>query len=98
MAERPSRKLAIVVSWLNQYGGAERVLEVVHALFPTAPVFTSTYRPSALPPDYRTWDIRTSFLARIPIGNQRLLLPLCPAAFESLDLSGYDHVLSISSA
>lgn len=90
--------LAIVVSWLNQYGGAERVLEVVHDMFPAAPVFTSTYRPAALPQAYRTWDIRTSFLDHIPIANQRLLLPFYPAAFESLDLRGYDRVLTISSA
>jgi glycosyltransferase involved in cell wall biosynthesis len=98
MTQSLSGTLAIVVSWLNQYGGAERVLEVVHELFPAAPIFTSTYRPAALPPAYRTWDIRTSFLDRIPIANQRLLFPLYPAAFESLDLRGYDRVLSISSA
>ncbi len=98
MNEVASGKLAIVVSWLNQYGGAERVLEVVHNLFPAAPIFTSTYRPAALPSAYRTWDIRTSFLDRIPIANQRLLFPLYPAAFESLNLQGYDRVLSISSA
>ncbi len=93
-----SGPLAIVVSWLNQYGGAERVLEVVHDMFPAAPVFTSTYRPAALPAQYRTWDIRASFLDRFPVANQRLLLPLYPAAFESLDLHGSDRVLTISSA
>lgn len=96
--QAPYGKLAIVVSWLNQYGGAERVLEVVHDMFPTAPIFTSTYRPATLPEKYRTWDIRTSFLDHIPVTNQRLLLPLYPAAFESLDLRGFDRILSISSA
>lgn len=38
-------KLAIVFSWLNQYGGAERVLEVVHDMYPQAPIYTSVYRP-----------------------------------------------------
>lgn len=89
-----------MVSWLNQYGGAERVLEVAHDLFPQAPVFTSTYWPAAMPAAYRSWDIRASFLDRLPLGRnrQRLLLPLYPRAFESLDLSGYDLVLSITSA
>ncbi len=91
-------KIALVASWLNQYGGAERVLEVVHDLFPDAPVFTSTYWPRALPPAYQTWDIRPSFLNRVPIANQRLVLPLYPAAFESLDLRGYDRIVSITSA
>ncbi len=92
-------KVALAASWLNQYGGAERVLEVAHDLFPDAPVFTSTYWQAAMPPSYKTWDIRVSFLDRVPlIKNQRLLLPLYPAAFESLDLSGYDTILSITSA
>ncbi len=91
-------KIALVASWLNQYGGAERVLEAVHALFPTAPVFTSTYWPQALPSSYQAWDIRPSFLNRLPIANQRVLLPLYPAAFESFDLRGYDRIVSITSA
>lgn len=95
-----SPKVALVASWLNQYGGAERVLEVAHDLFPDAPVFTSTYWPGAMPAAYRTWDIRVSFLDRLPFArkNQRLLLPFYPLAFESLDLRGYDLILSITSA
>jgi glycosyltransferase involved in cell wall biosynthesis len=91
-------KLALVASWLNQYGGAERVLEVAHEVFPDAPVFTSTYWAAAMPAAYRTWDIRASFLDRLPFRNQRAVLPLYPAAFESLDLRGYDTLLSITSA
>ncbi len=93
-------KLAIVCSWLNQYGGAERVLEVVHDMYPTAPIYTSIYRPEALPERYRTWDIRPSFLNRLPLIGRKhqLLLPLYPLGFESLDLRGYDVVLSLTSA
>jgi len=93
-----SPRIALAASWLNQYGGAERVLEVTHDLFPRAPVFTSTYWHHAMPASYRAWDIRASFLNRIPLANQRVLLPLYPAAFESLDLSGYDTLVSITSA
>ncbi|MHB0856497.1 MAG: glycosyltransferase [Anaerolineae bacterium] len=93
-------KLAIVCSWLNQYGGAERVLETVHAMYPDAPVYTSIYWPQALPADYASWDIRPSFLNRLPIIRRRpqLMLPLYPIAFESLDLRGYEVVLSLTSA
>lgn len=93
-------KLAIVFSWLNQYGGAERVLEVVHDMYPQAPIYTSLYLPEALPEAYRNWDIRPSFLNRIPLLRRKhqFLLPLYPLAFESLDLRGYDLVLSITSA
>jgi len=92
-------KLAIVFSWLNQYGGAERVLEVVHDMYPAAPVYTSLYRPSALPASYRSWDIRTSFLNHMPLARTRhqLYLSWYPLAFESFDLRGYDAVLSLTS-
>ena len=98
MTEPSSMKIALAASWLNQYGGAERVLEVAHDLFPAAPVFTSTYWHAAMPAAYESWDIRTTFLNRIPLANQRLLLPLYPAAFESLDVRGYDVIVSITSA
>jgi hypothetical protein len=94
-------KLAIVVSWLNQYGGAERVLEVVHEMYPQAPISTtSIYRPETLPAAYRTWDIRPTFLDRLPLLRRKhqLLLPLYPMGFESLDLRGYDVVFSLTSA
>ncbi|MBC7237496.1 MAG: glycosyltransferase [Chloroflexi bacterium] len=92
--------LAIVCSWLNQYGGAERVLEAVHEMYPTAPVYTSLYKPESLPSYYRTWDIRPSFLDRLPFIKHwpGLFLPLFPLGFESLDLRGYDVVLSLTSA
>ena len=33
-------KVALVHDYLNQYGGGERVLEVLMEMFPDAPVFT----------------------------------------------------------
>lgn len=92
--------VAIVCSWLNQYGGAERVLEIVHDMYPEAPVYTSLYWPEALPAAYRNWDIRTSFVDRLPLARRhhQPFLPFYPLAFETLDLSGYDLVLSVTSA
>ncbi len=83
-----------------QMGGAEKVVEVFHDLFPDAPVFTSAYDPDAMPRAYRSWDIRTSFLQRLPAKRltHRAALLLYPTAFESFDLSSYDLVLSSSSA
>jgi glycosyltransferase involved in cell wall biosynthesis len=98
MTKVTSVKLALIASWLNQYGGAERVLEVAHDLFPDAPVFTSTYRAAVMPAAYTTWDIRASFIDHIPLQNKRALLPFYPVAFESFDLNGYDILLSITSA
>ncbi len=93
-------KLAIIHDYLNQYGGAERVLEKLHELFPEAPIYTSIYDPSAMPAEYRRWEIHTSFMQRLPgvMGHHQLFLPFYPLAFEGFDLSEYDVVLSNSSA
>ncbi len=93
-------QLAIVCSWLNQYGGAERVLEVVHDMYPQAPIYTSIYAPAAFPERYRSWDIRPSFMNHLPFIKRKhqLYLPLYPLGFESLDLRDYDLVLSLTSA
>ncbi len=93
-------RVAIVCSWLNQYGGAERVLETLHGMFPEAPVYTSIYEPKALPAEYRSWDIRTSFLNRLPLikSHHQPFLPFYPLGFEALHLDGYDLVLSVTSA
>ncbi len=89
----------LVHDWLNQNGGAERVLEVLHGLYPDAPVYTSLYAPDRLPQAYRAWDIRTSFMQRLPLAKQRHrpFLPLYPFAFRRVDLSSYDLVISNSS-
>jgi glycosyltransferase involved in cell wall biosynthesis len=98
MAEAP--RLAIVHDYLNQYGGAERVLEVLHAIYPDAPIYTSIYDQSALPDGFRAMDIRPSFLQHLPLSRKlpKAYLLLYPAAVESFDLRGYDVVLSSSSA
>lgn len=93
-------RIALVHDYLNQYGGAERVLEALHDIYPSAPVYTSIYEPRAMPASYKRWDIRTSFMQRLPrVGMMhQLYLPLYPTAFETFDLSAYDVVLSSSSA
>ena len=60
-------KVALVHDWLNQYGGAEVVLEALHEMFPQAPVYTAIYDRTAMPASFQTWDIRTSFLQRVPL-------------------------------
>ena len=47
-------RIALVHDYLNQYGGAERVLEALHALYPDAPVYTAMYAPAVMPPAYRS--------------------------------------------
>lgn len=93
-------RVALVHDYLNQYGGAERVLEALHDLFPTAPVYTSIFDPTTMPAAYRTWDIRTSFMQQLPAWRTqfRRYVALYPTAFERFDLSGYDLIISSSSA
>lgn len=93
-------KLAIVHDYLNQYGGAERVLEELHAIWPDAPVYTSIFAAEAMPPLYREMQIHTSFMQWLPgvTRHHQPYLPLYPLAFEALDLSSYEVVLSNSSA
>ena len=93
-------QVAIVHDYLNQYGGAERVLEALHALFPQAPVYTSIYDANGMPASMRSWNIRTSWMQRLPGWRRffRAYFLLYPSAFESFDLSGYDLILSSSSA
>lgn len=93
-------RVAIVHDYLNQYGGAERVLEALHELYPDAPVYTSIYDPEAMPASYRSWDIRTSWMQRLPFWRKifRAYFPLYPSAFESFNFQQYDLILSSSSA
>ena len=93
-------KVALVHDYLNQMGGAERVLMALHEIFPDAPIYTSIYDPKRVDPAFQNMDIRTSFMQKLPLVTKyhQPYLPLYPFAMESLDLRGYDLVLSSSSA
>lgn len=89
-------KLALVHDWLNQLGGAEDVLEALVSLYPDRPLYTSLYDRRHMPAHWHEWDIRTSFIDRLPFAHrkQQLYFPLYPTAFEQFDFRGYDVVLS----
>jgi glycosyltransferase involved in cell wall biosynthesis len=95
-------RIALVHDYLTQYGGAERVLEALHELYPAAPIFTSIFDAAALPPSFSSWTIHTSPLQKLPSasGVHRALLPLFPTAFRSFEkaLRDYDLVIADSSA
>jgi glycosyltransferase involved in cell wall biosynthesis len=96
-------KVALVHDYLREYGGAERVLEVIHDIWPEAPLYTAYYNPEKLGPNaknFANWDIRTSWMQKVPFAN-KLLSPFrifAPLMFESFNLSDYDLVVSSSSA
>ncbi len=94
-------KVALVHDFLREYGGAERVLEAIHEMWPAAPIYTSFVDWGNLGNQgdrFRNWDIRTS-----PVADNWLvrrfhspLRFLAPWIWRSLDLSGYDVVISSS--
>lgn len=94
------QRTVLVHDYLNQYGGAERVLEAMHELTPSSPVFTSLYVPDAMPDDYRQWDVRPTWINGLPVArrNHQLVLPAYPVAFDRLRLPDCDLLLSSSSA
>ncbi|MCC6934634.1 MAG: glycosyltransferase [Candidatus Yanofskybacteria bacterium] len=93
-------KLAIVHEYLNQYGGAERVLQVLLALFPRAPIFTTLYDRTLTGGVFEGHDIRTSFLQHLPFARRwhHAYSPLMPLAVEGFDTRSFDTVLSVSAS
>src|SRR5579883_1046568 len=93
-------KVALVHDYLNQMGGAERVVLAFHELFPNAPLYTSIYDPRRVDPAFQKIDVRTSFMQKMPLvkKHHQPFLPFYPFAMERLDLRGFDLVLSSSSA
>ncbi len=93
-------RVAIVHDYLNQAGGAERVVAALHRMYPDAPIFTTLFDPEVIGEPLRSADVRTSWMQRIPGWRRhfKALLPLYPWAVRSFDLRGYDVVISSSSA
>jgi len=94
------KKVAIVYDWADtRHGGAEKVLLVLHELYPEAPLFTSYREPAA------TWtdafpSVQTSFIQRLPRfwrRHKKFLAPFLPLAFESFDFTGFDVIISVAS-
>ncbi len=86
------RRVALVHDWLNQVGGAEYVLEVLVRMFPGAPVYHQHVCTRADAPRLPGWDIRTTFMQRLPGVTRRhqVYMPVYPLAFDRVDLAGYD--------
>ena len=92
-------RVAVVHHWFVTRGGGERVAECIAALFPQAEMFTLLRSPAGTPASLSGRRWHTSFLQHLPLAtsHHRHLLPLYPAATESLDLRGFDLVLSSDS-
>jgi glycosyltransferase involved in cell wall biosynthesis len=93
-------KVALVYDILNQMGGAERVVLAFHEMFPDAPLYTTIYDPSRVDVAFQQMDVRTTFMQKFPLvkKHHQPFLPFYPFAIETLDLRGYDLVISNSAS
>lgn len=91
-------KLALVHDYFIQMGGAERVAEELHSMFPASPMFTTVDLRRRLPENLKNSKVCTSWMQHLPINlkNYRKYFLVYPFAVESLDLSSYDLILSSS--
>ncbi|TMF81816.1 MAG: glycosyltransferase family 4 protein [Chloroflexi bacterium] len=91
-------KLALAHEYFGQRGGAERVVETLHAMWPDAPVYTFFHdrrRYGELP----GWTLRTSYLQWLLLGeSHRLLLPLYPNAARALHVPPETDVALVSTS
>ena len=90
--------VAIVHDYLNQPGGAERVVLAMAGIWPDAPIYTSLYRADSTFPGFGAANVHISGLHWLPIDRGfRNLFPLYPAAFRSFGPLDHDVVISSSS-
>jgi glycosyltransferase involved in cell wall biosynthesis len=80
--------------------GGEKVLMALLELFPDADLFTLVYDPEKMDPAIQNRKITTSYLQRLPYAKTRYqyYLPLFWEFTKGFDLSGYDLIVSSSSA
>ncbi len=73
----------------TQLGGAEKVVDVFHELFPRSPVY-ALVMDKKLAARYQGWDVQTSWLQNIYnlYPHFQRLLPLVPWAVDSLVIRG----------
>ena len=93
-------RVALVHDYLKEYGGAERVLQVLHELWPEAPIYTAfRVKDSAAGKAFKDAKIIESKFAWF-IKHKNLFSPLrflSPWIWKSFDLSAYDLVVTSAS-
>lgn len=96
-------RIALIHDFLIKNGGAERVLELLHEIYPDAPIYTLLYDQIGTKGVFSSKDYKIiqSSLSRYPKfikTRSRLLLPKFPRAIEEFDLSQFDVVISNSNS
>jgi glycosyltransferase involved in cell wall biosynthesis len=96
-------KVAIVHDYIKEYGGAERVLEVLTEMFPDAPIYTAFYKKNSTAYErfknkriIPSWAQYVPFFATKLSSPLRFLTPLIWGSFVR-QLADYDVVISSAS-
>ncbi|NMC36559.1 glycosyltransferase family 4 protein [Candidatus Beckwithbacteria bacterium] len=93
-------KIVLVHDYLNEYGGAERVLQTLSNMFPQAPIYTAfATKDSSAWQHFNDKKIIESWLAPL-LKRGKLYSPLrflAPVIWESFDFSDFDMVISSAS-
>jgi len=89
-------KVALVHDYLNQYGGAERVLEAFIKIFPDADIYTLFYSKKGIRERFHQNITKTSFLDfELARRYHKPFIPLMPLAAHRIKIKGtYDLVIS----
>jgi glycosyltransferase involved in cell wall biosynthesis len=90
-------KVALVHDWLVTCRGGEKVLEALLPLFPSAPIYTLFHNLEKMPPSIRSREVISPFGFNLLRPLRKVMLPLLPAAIESIPLFDYDLIVSTSS-
>lgn len=96
-----SPRIALVHDYLNEFGGAERVLSVLSEMYPDAPIYTAFYKKnSTAHKHFKNRQIIPSWVHCIPFFSSYLHSPLrflTPLIWGSFNFSNFDVVISSSS-
>jgi len=94
-------RVAIVHDFLLYRGGAEKTLEAIAEMFPSAPIYTILYDREGMRDMFSKRDIHPSFLQKLPNFlrcRYRWLVPFFGVAVETFDLRDFDLVITSSGA
>jgi len=96
-----SLKIALVHDYLNEFGGAERVLLALSDMYPDAPIYTAFYKKgSSAYNHFKHRHLIPSWVHYIPFYSSYLHSPLrflTPLIWGSFDFSQYDIIIGSAS-
>ncbi|MFH1326317.1 MAG: glycosyltransferase [Candidatus Falkowbacteria bacterium] len=93
-------KIALIHDHLAQLGGAEKVLQTLADIYPSAPIYTLLYKQENVDNFFNSKKIIPSFIQKMPLGIKKYqwYMPLMASAIESHDFSNFKTVISSASS